>query len=181
VSFDPEWGGPGEPVSFDTLVDWANCKDNAICYYSGTATYEKRFHLSPERISQSTPVLLDLGRVEIMARVRVNGTACGIAWKPPYRIDITEAVRPGENKLEIDVVNTWINRMIGDEFMPEDSDWFNWETLKEWPEWFLNNEPRPSGRYTFTSARHYTSNDTLVPSGLLGPVSIYGISDAAVH
>jgi hypothetical protein len=177
VSFDPEWGGPDHPLAFDTLVDWADFNDKSVCYYSGTATYENNFHLSPEHISPSSPVLLDLGRVEIMARVRVNGTACGITWKPPYRVDIREAVRPGENKLEIDVVNTWINRMIGDEFMPEDSDWFNWETLKEWPEWFLNDEPRPSGRFTFTSARHYTSTDTLVASGLLGPVRIYKVSD----
>jgi hypothetical protein len=63
--------------------------------------------------------------------------------------------------------------MIGDEQLPEDCDWLDWETLKEWPEWFLNNEPRPSGRYTFTTAKHYEKNDPLISSGLLGPVQIF--------
>jgi hypothetical protein len=118
-------------------------------------------------------LLLDLGRTEVMARVRINGKDCGIAWKLPYRVDITTAVREGENNLEIDVVNTWVNRMIGDEFLPEDCDWINWEVLKKWPDWFLNNESRPSGRYTFTSAKPYTKEDPLLPSELLGPVKIY--------
>ncbi len=177
VSFDPKWGGPEKPVIFNSLDDWSNHSDQRICYYSGTATYNKNFNLSSSQLSQSTPVFLDLGKVEVIARVRVNGKNCGIAWKPPYCVDITHAVHQGENKLEIDVVNTWINRMIGDEQLPEDSEWIDWETLKEWPEWFLNNKPRPSGRYTFTTAKHYKKDDPLISSGLLGPVRIYKLVD----
>jgi len=173
VSFDPKWGGPANQVTFEALQDWSKHIDPGVRYYSGTATYFNTFNLSPEQFSRSTPVLLDLGHVEVMAKVRVNGKNCGIAWKPPYRVDISHAVHPGENKLEIDVVNTWVNRMIGDENLPEDCDWIDWERLKEWPEWFLKDEPRPSGRYTFTTAKHYKKDDPLISSGLLGPVRIY--------
>jgi hypothetical protein len=197
VSFDPKWGGPDKPVAFDSLTDWSRHADPRIQYFSGTATYRKVFDLPTEiggrksevgsghpsaadlrplasdlaRPSSLVPRLfLDLGSVEVMARVRVNGKDCGIAWKPPYRVDITAAVREGANELEIDVVNLWINRMIGDEQLPLDGNWKDFETLLEWPEWFLKGTPRPSGRFTFTSCRHYTKDTPLVPSGLLGPV-----------
>jgi hypothetical protein len=107
-----------------------------------------------------------------MARVRVNGKECGVAWKPPYRVDVSGAIRPGANQLEIQVVNLWINRMIGDEQLPLDASWKDFETLLEWPDWFKEGKPRPSGRYTFTSARHYQKSTPLVPSGLLGPVTL---------
>jgi hypothetical protein len=70
------------------------------------------------------------------------------------------------------VVNLWVNRMIGDEHLPLDGNWKDFETLLEWPEWFRKGEPRSSGRYTFTTARHYQKDTPLVPSGLLGPVTI---------
>jgi hypothetical protein len=171
VRFDPEWGGPAEMIAFDYLQDWSKHNEEGIRFYSGTAVYSNAFTLSESQLS--APLLLDLGSTEVMARVRVNGKECGIAWKLPYRVDISTAVREGVNTLEIDVVNTWVNRMIGDEYLPEDTEWINWEIMKEWPDWFLNNEPRPSGRYTFTSAKHYTKENPLLPSGLLGPVRIY--------
>jgi len=108
----------------------------------------------------------------VMARVRVNGQDCGIAWKPPYRVDISAAARAGKNELEISVVNLWINRLIGDEQLPLDGNWKDFETLLEWPAWFQNGTPRTSGRYTFTSCRHYRKDTPLVPSGLLGPVTL---------
>jgi hypothetical protein len=107
-----------------------------------------------------------------MARVTLNGKKCGIAWKPPYGVDIRDALRPGRNELEIEVVNTWVNRMIGDEQLPLDAQWKDWETLLEWPEWFEKGEKSPTGRYTFTTARHYGKDSPLMPSGLLGPVRI---------
>ena len=104
--------------------------------------------------------------------MRRNGQECGIAWKPPYRVDISAAVRAGENRLEVAVVNLWVNRMIGDEQLPLDGKWKDFETLLEWPEWFKTGTPRPSGRYTFTTARHYQKDSPLVSSGLLGPVTL---------
>jgi hypothetical protein len=184
VSFDPAWGGPEKPVVFKELTDWAQRPEQEIQWYSGTATYRRILNVKPEEIRNGR-LLLDLGQVEVIARVRLNGRECGIAWKPPYRVDITDAVTPGENRLEIEVVNLWVNRMIGDEHFPLDSKWLNVETLAEWPEWMLENKPRSSGRYTFTTIKHYdaapmiylppkvvTKDSELFPSGLLGPVTL---------
>lgn len=183
VTFDPKWGGPAKPVTFDTLVDWSKHPDSAIRYYSGTAVYRTTFESKIQ--NSKSKISLDLGSVEVMARVRVNGKACGVAWKPPYAVDITAAARAGENAVEIDVVNLWINRMIGDEQLPEDAKWLNGETLAEWPEWMRAGQPRPSGRYTFTTIKHYdaasqvslpprliTKDSQPFPSGLLGPVTL---------
>ena len=173
VSFDPKWGGPEEKVTFERLKDWAESDNPKIRYYSGTAVYRKSFTMTEADLKASDPVMLDLGEVAIMARIKVNGKDCGIVWKQPYRLDVSDALVVGENDLEIDVVNTWINRMIGDEFLPVDNEWLSWETLKNWPDWFLNDEPRPSGRYTYTTAKHYTKEDKPVLSGLIGPVILY--------
>lgn len=173
VTFDPKWGGPKEAIPFEKLTDWSKHTDPRVRYYSGTAVYRKTFELSRAEASGGMGhLLLDLGVVAVMARVRLNGTDCGIAWKPPYRVDVTRAARPGRNELEIEVVNLWINRMIGDEQLPEDCNWLNFETLAEWPEWFKAGNPRPSGRYTFTTCKHYKKDSPLVPSGLLGPVNV---------
>lgn len=168
VSFDPRWGGPTERVAFAELTDWSKHADPSIHYYSGTATYSTRFDL----VSTRPGLHLDLGTVKVMARVRVNGHDCGIVWKPPYRVDIAAALRPGTNTLEIDVVNLWINRLIGDEQLPPDSQWKDFETLIEWPEWFKTGAPRRSGRFTFSTAQYYTKDSPLASSGLLGPVTL---------
>jgi hypothetical protein len=81
-------------------------------------------------------------------------------------------VQPGANDVEVSVVNLWINRLIGDEQLPLDAHWKDFETLLEWPDWFTAGKPRPSGRYTFSSCRHYQKDSPLVPSGLLGPVKV---------
>jgi len=172
VVFDSLWGGPTAPATFNSLEDWSTRNEKEIRYYSGMAAYSKTFNLTSSERSESTPVFLDLGQVEVIGKVIVNGKDCGIAWKPPYRVDIAHAVHPGENILEIQVVNTWVNRMIGDENLPEDSNWIDWEVLKEWPEWFMKGQPSPSGRYTFTTARHYSKDDPLQKSGLIGPVRL---------
>jgi hypothetical protein len=170
VTFDPKWGGPAKAVTFEKLEDWSKHADPGIRYYSGTAVYRTTFQ--SEIRNPKSEIFLDLGAVEVMARIRLNGKDCGIAWKPPYRVDITDAIRAGSNDLEISVVNLWINRMIGDEQLPLDANWKDFETLLEWPDWFKNGKPRPSGGYTFSSCRHYKKDSPLVPSGLLGPVTI---------
>ncbi len=107
-----------------------------------------------------------------MAQVKLNGRELGILWKPPYRIEVTDALKPGDNALELRVVNLWINRQIGDEQLPEDSDRNPNGTLKSWPAWLAEGKPSPTGRYTFTSWRLWKKNDPLVESGLLGPVTL---------
>lgn len=182
VSFDPHWGGPAKPVTFDTLVDWSKNALDGIKYYSGTATYRKSFTVGPSLLSENRELWLDLGRVEVIARVHVNGKDCGIAWKPPYRVPVSGALHAGDNHLEVEVVNLWPNRMIGDaRLYPEDCQWQGGRTLKEWPEWFLKNQPRPSGRYSFETNKHYSKDgpiyskdgDGMMASGLFGPVNIF--------
>jgi hypothetical protein len=169
VSFDPKWGGP-EKVTFDKLVDWSKRPEAGIKYYSGAAMYRATFQSSIHH--PQSEIILDLGCVAVVAEVMLNGKPVGTLWKPPYRIDVTDAVLPGRNKLEIKVVNLWVNRQIGDEQLPEDSDRNADGTLKSWPVWLVEGKPSPAGRRTFSSWRLWKRNDQLVPSGLLGPVSI---------
>ncbi len=116
-----------------------------------------------------------------MARVRLNGKNLGTLWAPPYRVDIAGALKSGENRLEIEVVNLWPNRMIGDEQLPEDSDRNPNGTLKRWPQWLLDGQPSPTGRYTFTSWRLWKKDEPLRDSGLLGPVQIVPLPQVAVR
>jgi hypothetical protein len=174
VQFDPKWGGPAQPVVFEHLDDWSKRPEEGIRFYSGAAIYRKRFTL-PDSMRLTDPgsrLVLDLGRVAVVAEVRLNGRDLGILWKAPFRVDVTEALKPGANTLEIKVVNLWINRMIGDEHLPEDSDRNPNGTLKAWPAWLAEGKPSPSGRYTFTSWRLWKKGDPLAESGLLGPVRL---------
>jgi len=171
VQFDPKWGGPAKPVTFEKLEDWSKRPDDGIRYYSGTAVYRTTFTLNSQP-STLNRLFFDLGRVAIMAEVRLNGRDLGILWKPPFRVEVTDALKPGENTLELHVVNLWINRQIGDEQLPEDSDRNTNGTLKSWPAWLAQGKPSSTGRYTFTSWRLWKKDDPLVESGLLGPVTL---------
>ena len=174
LSFDPKWGGPLKPVQFNGLTDWRKRPESGIKYYSGTVIYRKQLNLSEKEIPKhGGRLLLDLGEVEVVSRVRVNGRDCGIAWKVPYRVDITKAVQEGKNELEIEVANLWINRMIGDEQLPEDCEWESRRKLRKWPKWVKTGAKRPSGRFTFTSYKWFNKKSPLVPSGLLGPVRMF--------
>lgn len=145
LNFDEQWGGP-ESVIFENLIDWSQHENDGIKYYSGTATYSKTFDL--DLLSISDEIILDLGKVHELAQVRLNGVDLGVAWTKPYQVNITTHVKAKDNKLEIDVVNLWPNRLIGDEFLPE----------KE--------------RFTQTNIRKFTKATQPLPSGLLGPVKI---------
>ena len=145
VSFDTAWGGP-EKVTFDQLTNWSQHTDPGIKYYSGTAVYRQMFDLS---VPKKERIYLDLGKVKNMARVRLNGHDLGVVWTNPWHVDITKAVKPKGNYLEIEVVNLWPNRLIGDEHLPNDK------------------------RYTYTTHRPYKKDSPLLESGLLGPVTVW--------
>lgn len=168
-----EGGGPAR-VSFEKLISWSEHADPGVKYYSGAATYRTVFTWTPPE-KPASRILLDLGDVEVMAEATLNGKALGILWKKPYRADVTDALQPGENRLEVKVVNLWPNRMIGDEQLPEDSDRNANGTLKGWPKWVQEGKPSPTGRQTFTSWRLWGKDSPLQPSGLLGPVRLLPI------
>jgi hypothetical protein len=171
VTFPPHWGAP-EHVTFDKLVSWSEHPDAGVKYFSGAATYSKTINVPAAMLAGHRAFYLDLGKVAVMAQVILNGQDLGILWKAPYRVEITGLLRPGDNQLQVRVVNLWINRLIGDEQLPEDSQRNADGTLKQWPPWLANGQPSPTGRYTFGTWRLWKKNDPLAESGLIGPVSV---------
>lgn len=148
VAFDTQWGGP-ESLVMKELKPWNEYIEQAVRYYSGTATYRIAINLTKADLDQQA-IYLDLGNVLEMARIRVNGSNLGVSWMPPYVVDLTQYVKAGNNELEIDVVNMWVNRLIGDAKLPE------------------------SKRFTRTNIHKFNQgNDSdLRKSGLIGPVKI---------
>lgn len=146
VDFQPGRGAP-KSAKFESLSDWSNSSDAGIKYFSGTATYTKTINVPQSALDGGARIELDLGNVHEIAEVAVNGQTEGIAWKPPYRVDITDAAKTGKNTLSIKVVNLWPNRLIGD-------------------------MQKGAKRYAFAPNSTYTENSPLFPSGLIGPVVI---------
>ncbi len=180
IQFDSVWGGPAKPVIFDSLQDWTTRAENGIKYFSGTATYNKIFNLPVKySLDKKSSIYLDLGIVKHIARVRLNNKDLGVVWTAPWQVQIPAGLlRKTGNELEIEITNVWANRLIGDEQEPADCEWLpghmnSGSFLKEFPDWFLKRQPRPSkGRYCFTTWNYFTKDSPLVSSGLLGPVRI---------
>ena len=170
LSFPPNWGAPPS-VTLEKLISWPDYTDDGVRYFSGTATYEKDIEVSADRLASGRELWLDLGEVKNFAEVSVNSQDLGILWKPPFRVNITDAAKPGMNKLVVKVTNLWPNRLIGDEQLPDDREWKG-KQLKEWPQWVLDGKPSPTGRFTFTTWHHYTKDSSLLESGLIGPVTL---------
>ena len=169
----PRNNGAPESLKLDKLISWSRHSDPSVKYFSGTATYRKTFRIPPEALAAGRAVHLDLGKVAVIAHVTLNGKDLGILWKAPFRIDATEALRAGDNRLEVRVTNLWVNRMIGDEQLPEDSERGPDSMLKSWPKWLLDGKPSPAGRHTFATYRVWKKDSPLQESGLLGPVRLY--------
>jgi hypothetical protein len=147
VHFDPKWGGPAS-CEFDSLVSWTQRPEDGIKFYAGTATYRKSFDLPKSVLRKGDRLWLDLGVVKELAEVRLNGKSLGVLWAFPFRVDATDALKSGDNTLEVDVVNFWPNRIIGDQSLP------------------------PEKRFTRTNIRKLTRETPLMESGLLGPVTL---------
>ena len=170
VAFDPKLGGPPDPVTFDSLQDWTSRPEPGIKYYSGPATYRKSFDCPAAGSGQR--IFLDLGKVQNLASVKLNGRDLGVVWCAPWSVEITNAVKAKDNALEIEVINLWPNRLIGDEQLPADYERDAKGALKSLPDWLLKSTPRTSGRITFATYNTWKKDDPLLPSGLLGPVTI---------
>lgn len=172
LRFPPGWGAP-ESVVLDKLISWPEHPDDGVKHFSGTAAYHKTLHIPADRLGQGEALFLDLGRVAVIAEVKLNGHDLGILWKPPFRVEITGAAKAGANQLEVRVTNLWINRLIGDERKPAYLEWTASGGPAEWPDWLADGGPVPeTGRYTFTTWHHYDEDSPLLESGLLGPVTL---------
>ncbi len=163
VAFDSKWGGP-EKITFDTLQDWTARPESGIKYYSGIAIYRKSIDFTHVPAGKT---YLDLGVVHDMARVRLNGKDLGVVWCAPWRVEVTSAIKAGDNQLEIEVVNRWANRLIGDK-QPADA---NVRTV-ECPPGFFGGQKFKTGRFTYCLCDPYNAQSPLDPSGLIGPVTL---------
>ena len=133
-------------ATFDKLNSWTENTDADIKYFSGTATYTNTFSIT--YINKSARYILDLGDVKNLAEVIINGKNMGIAWKKPFKLDISEAIKAGNNTIQVQVTNLWVNRLIGDA------------------------QPDVKMKTTFTTMPFYRADSPLSPSGLMGEVKI---------
>jgi alpha-L-rhamnosidase len=148
--------GVDHSVSFHRLVSWTDLPvpvaDDGVKYFSGTATYSKSIDVAASDLLPGARIWLDLGNVEDLAEVTVNGKDLGILWKTPFKIDVSDALKPGGNEIEVKVTNLWVNRMIGDQ------------------------QPWSLKKYAFAGFTPYKADSALLPSGLLGPVHLVSVS-----
>lgn len=152
--------GLADPVPFIKLDSWTEHLDAAVKYFSGTATYRTSFNAPAVKTSER--LTLDLGQVESLAEVTLNGTTFQWLWQPPYRLDITEALKPGANALEVRVVNAWHNRLVGQKHAP--AAFSAPGTFKPW-----------------LAEKNFDPGKDLKPAGLLGPVQILTTSTSEVN
>ena len=150
VSFQKDRGAPAS-ATFDHLVSYTDNSEAGIKYFSGTATYAKTVTAEKNWFANNVALWLDLSDVKDLAEVIVNGKSLGIVWKQPFLVDVTGALKAGENKIEIKVTNLWVNRLIGDA------------------------QPEVTNKITYTTMPFYQANSKLLPSGLLGPVRIISV------
>ena len=150
VSFQPNRGAPAQIV-LDQLTSWSENTDIGVKYFSGTGSYIKTIQVPADWFKEGTQIWLDLGTVKNLAEVVVNGKSLGIVWETPFRVNVTEALKQGENALEIKVTDLWVNRLIGDQ------------------------QPGNMKKITYTTQAFYQADSPLLPSGLLGPVKIVGL------
>lgn len=151
VAFQPNRGAP-ESATFEKLASYTENSDAGIKYFSGTVTYSKTVNVPQGITLKNKQFILDLGDVKNLAEVTVNGKSLGVIWKKPFRVDVTDVLVSGDNKLEIKVINLWVNRLIGD------------------------MQPNVKQKITFTTIPFYKADSPLKPSGLLGPVKLIEIN-----
>ncbi|ALK95455.1 hypothetical protein AB595_21290 [Massilia sp. WF1] len=146
LAFEAGRGAPEQALAMERLTPWNQSEIPGVRYFSGTATYRKTFSVDGALPARA---ILDLGEVRDLARVRLNGRELGIAWKPPYRFDLGALpglLRPGENRLEVEVTNLWVNRLVGD--------------------------AQPGAVKVSGAGGIYAANAPLRDSGMLGPVQL---------
>ncbi|RIA43793.1 concanavalin A-like lectin/glucanase superfamily protein [Hephaestia caeni] len=199
VAFQPGRGAPAQTV-LPTLESLSRNADEGIRHFSGTATYTRTIDVPAASLRKGRRVYLDLGRVEVLSSVTVNGKDLGVTWKEPYRVDITDVVHAGANSVSLAVTNLWANRMIADAALPEEGNFVDAEwpvgerfsadgkktpimarKITALPDWYKQGQPKPAGgRVTFSPWTFYSKDEPLLDSGLLGPVRIVFADEIAI-
>jgi hypothetical protein len=146
IDFKNKKIGPKETVEFPKLTDWIENENDKIKFYSGTATYSSTFNYTKNE--DDTDIFIDLGEVGVMASVNINGKDIGTTWIAPFKLNANGTLKDGENTIEVEVVNVWRNRLTGDRALDKDK------------------------RTTWVIVDATTKAEELIPSGLLGPVTI---------
>jgi len=147
IDFQKDRGAPAS-MKVNELSSFTKNADAGVKYFSGTATYTKTITAPADWFKKDAELWLNLGDVKNIAEVMVNGKSLGIVWKKPFRVNITSALKPGENTMLVKVTNPWVNRLIGDA------------------------QPNVTNKITYTTMPFYQANSLLLPSGLMGPVQI---------
>ena len=181
--------GMEKVVKWTSLTPWDESADCDIKYFSGTACYSQQLYL--KKLDRHCRYVLDLGEVKNLAVVRVNGQPCSTLWHAPFTADVTEALHKGDNTLEIDVTNLWVNRMVGDEQEPDDVEWSEpvafgaapnspaiGRAMKKVPTWLSQGLPRPTKRKAIVSFKFFEKDTPLLRSGMMGPVVLSKIYSA---
>ena len=151
VHFQKDRGAP-ESINMNELVSFTTHADPGIKYFSGTATYHTTLTVDKTSLASQSSLWLDLGEVKNLAEVTVNGKTLGIVWKQPFRVNLKDVLKAGDNAIDIKVTNLWVNRLIGDA------------------------QPDVVHKITYTTMPFYQANSKLLPSGLLGPVKLLSVT-----
>ncbi|MCP4312677.1 MAG: hypothetical protein GY790_15555 [Bacteroidetes bacterium] len=170
--------GAPEAIVMNELTDISKHELADVRYFAGMISYENNIHIDEKQ--DGVERILNLGEVHVSAEVIVNGKSAGVLWKRPYKLDITEALVEGENKLKVNVANLWVNRIVGDQELPDDCEWTTntgstakGMGLAKVPEWVLEGKDSPTGRRAFVGWKwEHMKGKELKPSGLIGPVTI---------
>jgi len=166
----PKESGCRQNISLPKLISWTEFENFDEKHFSGTALYERTFELPQGALPKDGGIVLNLGKVRIIAKLEINGQDAGILWKEPFNLDVTKFLKEGQNTIKIWVASTFTNRLAGDAELPDDAP----ARDKAYPDWaFDDTLPRPqTGRKTFYSFEYVKKGTPLTPAGLLGPVEL---------
>lgn len=168
----PSSSGVGKKIELEQLTSLHLHHNFDVRHFSGTCVYERSIQIDRQALQPGNRYILDLGRVEVIANVKVNGSQVQLLWKEPFVADITDALRAGANSLEIEVTTLWPNRLIGDEHLPDEHEYSEHGFIFKLPDWYVNNKPKPGERKAFSVWKNFKKTDPLLASGLLGPVTL---------
>ncbi len=168
----PQNSGAPEQIELPALISLIRHTDPNIRHFSGTCIYHYQLDLAAANFTPGRKYFLDLGRVEVIAKVIVNGIKAATCWKEPYVADITKLVNNGANEIQVEVTNLWPNRLIGDEQLPVENEYSKDRFITKFPEWYIKNQPKPGKRISFSVWHNFEKTDPLLESGLLGPVKL---------